>query len=87
LNRKLLLALASLVALAGCANLRAADCGSDWQEVGERDGILGAQPRADLYAARCTDVDAVRYREGWQEGFGRRPYPPASLPGAPSVGS
>lgn len=85
---RLLLAAASLVALTGCANLRAADCGPDWHAIGERDGMLGAQPRVDLYAGRCPSaVDAERYREGWQDGFGRRPYPPASLPGAPSFSS
>ena len=43
-----------------------------------RDGILGAYPQSDLYARRCdAPVDAGRYRDGWQDGFRRRPNPTA----------
>jgi hypothetical protein len=71
---KLLFAAACLVALAGCA----ADCGPDWYSIGQRDGVLGASPQDELYARRCGGgVDAVRYREGWQDGFSRRPRPTA----------
>jgi len=62
--------------LAGCAGLGAADCGPDWYSIGQRDGTLGAQPQEESYAWRCgSGVDAMRYREGWQDGFGRRPRP------------
>jgi hypothetical protein len=72
-----LFAAAGLVALAGCAGVGAADCGPDWYAVGQRDGILGAQPQEEIYAARCSSVDAARYREGWQDGISRRPRPTA----------
>jgi hypothetical protein len=69
---RLLFAAAGFVVLSGCA----ADCGPDWYAVGQRDGVLGAQPQDQLYASRCRgEVDAVRYREGWQDGFSRRPRP------------
>ena len=64
--------IAALVLLAGCASV---DCGPDWYAVGERDGVLGASAQEANYAARCGAVDAVRYREGFQEGFSRRPRP------------
>ena len=71
-----LLGAACLVALAGCAGLKAADCGPDWFAIGQRDGVLGAQPQEETYARRCGGaVDAARYREGWQDGFSRRPRP------------
>jgi hypothetical protein len=72
-----LFAAVGLVALAGCAGLGAADCGPDWYAVGQRDGILGAQPQEEIYAGRCGAVDAARYREGWQDGISRRPRPTA----------
>jgi len=56
--------------LAGCAS----DCGSDWYAIGQRDGRLGAEPQAEIYAARCGgQVDRARYAEGWQSGFEMRP--------------
>lgn len=68
--------LAAPLILAGCAAFGAVDCGPDWYSIGQRDGTLGAQPQAETYARRCsTAVDAVRYRDGWQDGFGRRPRP------------
>jgi hypothetical protein len=74
---KLLLAGASLIVLAGCAGVGAADCGPDWHAIGQRDGVLGVQPQDENYARRCAGaVDAVRYREGWEDGFRRRPKPP-----------
>jgi hypothetical protein len=45
--------------------------------VGQRDGILGALPQEEIYARRCSTVDAARYREGWQDGISRRPRPTA----------
>lgn len=72
------LAAAALIGLAGCAGVGAGDCGPDWYAIGQRDGVLGAQPQAEIYATRCGGgVDAVRYREGWQDGFSRRPRPTA----------
>jgi hypothetical protein len=72
-----LFAVTAVVVLAGCAGLGAADCGPDWYAVGQRDGILGAQPQEEIYAARCGTIDAARYREGWQDGISRRPRPTA----------
>ncbi|HYN11246.1 MAG TPA: hypothetical protein VET51_01220 [Burkholderiales bacterium] len=60
-------------ALAGCAS---ADCTSDWQGLGQRDGRLGAQPQAEAYAARCGgQADVARYMEGYRAGFRERPVP------------
>lgn len=73
---KIFASFAMLWMLAGCAGLGAADCGPDWYSIGQRDGTLGAQPQEASYARRCgSGVDAMRYREGWQDGFGRRPRP------------
>jgi len=75
---RILLTVACLATLAGCAGFGAADCGPDWYAIGHRDGILGAYPQSDLYARRCDGpVDAARYRDGWQDGFRRRPNPTA----------
>ena len=75
---KLLLAVASFIAVAGCAALGAADCGPDWHAVGQRDGRLGASPQAETYARRCgVEVDTASYLRGWQEGFHMRPRPTA----------
>ncbi len=65
--------------LAGCAGF-GEECrdSSDWYQIGQRDGRLGAWPQLEFYAARCPAVrqDAARYTEGWQAGFGARPLPP-----------
>jgi len=62
--------------VAGCAGVTGGDCGPDWRQIGERDGRLGAQPQAEIYAGRCAGkVDAARYAEGWQAGFALRPAP------------
>lgn len=62
--------------VAGCAGVDLADCGSDWYAIGQRDGRLGAQGQEELYVGRCgSKVDAARYRDGWRDGFGRRPRP------------
>ena len=65
-----------LLIIGGCA-VSAADCGPDWRAIGERDGVLGAQPQIERYAAKCGGVipDAKRYDEGYRDGFGRRPRP------------
>jgi hypothetical protein len=74
---KLLASVIALIALAGCADLGAVDCGPDWYAIGQRDGRIGAQPQDASYAQRCGAVDAVRYREGWQDGTSARPRPTA----------
>ena len=62
--------------LGGCASLQGSDCGPNWYAIGQRDGVLDAQPQDESYAGRCASaVDRARYREGWQDGFGRRPRP------------
>ena len=61
--------------MGGCA---AADCGSDWYGIGQRDGRLGAglQQQSEIYGARCAaQMDQARYAEGWREGFRARPIP------------
>ena len=73
---KLLMSVAFFTLLAGCAALGSVDCGPDWYATGQRDGRLGAQPQEEIYARRCGGgVDAARYRDGWQDGFSRRPRP------------
>lgn len=75
--RLILLAAASCLILAGCAQLSADDCKDpDWYQLGQRDGRMGAQPQVDQYAARCgIKPDTARYMEGWQEGAWARPIP------------
>lgn len=63
--------------LAGCADLAKEQCsGSDWYQVGARDGQMGAMQQGDLYARSCgAAADLGRYQEGWQAGFLGRPLP------------
>ena len=64
--------------LAACTLLVSAcasECGSDWYQVGERDGRMGAGSQAERYTARCGQVDTARYNEGYREGFALRPPP------------
>lgn len=65
------------ILLTGCAGVSGADCQtSDWRQLGERDGVLGAQSQHERYAASCGSAfQAEPYREGFREGFGRRPRP------------
>jgi len=75
MNMRVLLGLAFVaLGIPGCAGL---DCPStDWRQLGERDGVLGAQHQAERYAASCGNAfDAARYREGFQGGVARRPGP------------
>jgi len=59
--------------MTGCA----ADCGSDWYAIGQRDGRLGADSQADNYAGRCGGrVDRARYAEGREAGLAMRPRQP-----------
>ena len=78
--RLVISAAVSCLIMAGCAGLSGAECrSSDWYQIGQRDGRLGAQPQLDLYAAQCGQngarPDAARYTEGWQAGFSERPLP------------
>jgi predicted small secreted protein len=74
--------LACATALSGCATV--SDCGGDWYAIGQRDGRLGATPQAELYARRCSTVNAARYGEGWREGFSQRPRPVVLLLSIPA---
>jgi hypothetical protein len=66
-------AMALIALLTGCTTL---DCGADWYSTGQRDGRLGAQPQAELYARRCSaPVDSAAYLRGWQDGMRARPVP------------
>ena len=67
------LCLGFAVAAAACAT--SGDCSGDWYGIGQRDGRLGATPQAELYAKRCSAVDAEKYAEGWRSGYGQRPNP------------
>ena len=68
---RLFLAVCTLL-LSACAS----ECGSDWYQVGERDGRMGASPQVDSYMSRCSgQVDIARYREGYSAGFALRPPP------------
>ena len=72
------MAVACLATLAGCVRFEELDCGEDWYVLGQRDGVLGAQPQEEAYARRCAvPVDAVRYRDGWSDGYRRRARPAA----------
>ena len=49
---------------------------ADWAQVGERDGVEGAQ-MAERYAHICGDhFQPDVYKEAFQKGFARRPRPP-----------
>ena len=66
------LAILSLTLLGGCA----ADCGSDWRSIGERDGRINAGSQAASYAGRCGGkVDTAAYEEGYRAGAAQRPPP------------
>ena len=51
------------------------DCAMSPSELGQRDGVLGAN-QAGRYTAACGGTfDAERYAEGFRDGFSRRPPP------------
>ena len=51
------------------------DCATGSFEVGQRDGMLGAN-QAERLAAKCGgSFDSARYAEGYRETFSRRPPP------------
>ena len=66
---KHLLAVVSCIGLAGCA----VDCGSNWFDVGQNDGRIGADSQVENYARSCPGIDRARYAEGHQAGLGLRP--------------
>jgi len=50
---------------------------ADWAQVGERDGVEGANMMAERYQHICGDMfQPGPYREGLQKGAARRPRPP-----------
>jgi hypothetical protein len=67
----LVLSLGAALVAAGCAST--ADCGGDWYTRGWSDGRYGAFAQADLYAQRCSTVDANAYNKGWHDGYAARP--------------
>jgi hypothetical protein len=47
-----------------------------WAEVGERDGVEGAQGMAERYSRICGDMfQPGPYQQGFDKGFARRPKP------------
>lgn len=49
---------------------------ADWAQVGERDGVEGAN-MGDRYAHICGDLfQSAPYQEGLRKGAARRPRPP-----------
>lgn len=78
--------LIALVLIAGCESMnqridasRQDRCQrANWSEVGERDGIQGAQGMAERYAHICGDMfQAGPYEEGLKKGASRRARPAA----------
>jgi hypothetical protein len=66
-------AILSLCALlGGCASN---DCAMNAFELGQRDGMLGANQTERLGASCGGSFDAARYTEGYRETFARRPPP------------
>ena len=50
---------------------------ADWNQVGERDGVEGANSMAERYAHICGDLfQPGPYQEGLKKGAARRPRPP-----------
>jgi len=50
---------------------------ANWSEVGERDGVEGAQGMAERYARICGDMfQPEPYKEAYQKGNARRARPP-----------
>jgi hypothetical protein len=56
----------------GCASN---DCAMNAFELGQRDGMLGAN-QTERHLSRCgSSFDAGRYTEGFRDSFSRRPAP------------
>ena len=66
-----ILSFAAVLLAAGCAST--ADCTADWYSHGWSDGRYGRFAQADLYAGRCSGVDADAYNRGWRDGNAARP--------------
>jgi len=84
--KQALLIAACAAILAGCENMsqkidasRQDRCQrANWGEVGERDGVEGAQGMAERYASICGDMfEAGPYQEGLKKGSARRGRAPA----------
>ena len=76
LRRPLLAVTLAALVLAGCAGAGIECQGTDWYQLGQRDGILDARGEAERIAASCSNAfDRARYQEGFQEGFSRRARP------------
>lgn len=65
-----------VLTVSGCAG-PAIECqGTDWYQLGQRNGILDARGEAERIATHCGNAfDRARYQEGFQEGFSRRARP------------
>jgi hypothetical protein len=67
-----------LAGLSLCAMLSACasnDCATNPFELGQRDGMLGAN-QTERHVSRCgSSFDAGRYTEGFRDSFSRRPAP------------
>lgn len=60
----------SLLALSGCSAMTQTACGgTNWYDVGERDGLFGGPPRIETYAYQCAkqnvQVSEADYMNGW----------------------
>ena len=82
---RLILVIAGVVLTTGCESFsnrldasRQDRCQrADWAQVGERDGVEGANMMAERYAHICGDLfQPDPYRQGLQKGLARRPRPP-----------
>jgi len=67
------LSLVLIVLVGGCAGMSQSACGgSNWYDLGERDGLIGVPPRIDTYAYQCSrqsvQVSAADYMNGWWMG-------------------
>ena len=62
-----------LLLIAGCAEMTQSACGgSNWYDLGERDGLMGGPPRIDTYAYQCAKQNVkaseADYMNGWWMG-------------------
>ena len=82
---RLLLVTACAVLVTGCESFsekldasRQDRCArADWAQVGERDGVEGANMMTERYAHICGDMfQPDAYKQGLQKGMARRPRPP-----------
>jgi Protein of unknown function (DUF2799) len=57
----------------GCASMSDNECRTaNWYQRGEQDGLIGLQPRLDMYSSQCArhgvQPAASDYMQGWQSG-------------------